>query len=216
MVCYYWPADVIFPDWVIFATVVERDGVHAVAVALLDRAREPIFAIHEARLHAITDLEFCGGLRRGDLLARGPLPRRHCDDGCNLLVGIEAQWAIWDSSRSKGKKEAARSRKRMNEISVERSAKALRLMVEDLRNQISSLSEEIDANRQLVKVAGNRYEKSIIEFQQNRITPTLHFEARLTLDQSKLDLAKTVSQYLKARDLYDERTTFDNKSSWRR
>ena len=114
----------------------------------------------------------------------------------NLLVGIEAQWAIWDSSRSKGRKEVARSRKRMNEISLERSTKALRLMVEDLRNQISSLSEEIDANRQLVKVAGNRYEKSILEFQQNRITPTLHFEARLTLDQSKLDLAKTVSHYL--------------------
>ena len=134
----------------------------------------------------------------------------------NLLVGIEAQWAIWDSSRSKGMKEAARSRKRMHEISVERSAKALRLMVEDLRNQISSLSEEIDANRQLVKVAGNRYENSIIEFQQNRITPTLHFEARLTLDQSKLDLAKTVSQYLKARDLYDEQTSFNDKSSWGR
>ena len=128
----------------------------------------------------------------------------------NLLVGIEAQWAIWDSSRSKGKKEAARSRQRMNEISLERSAKALRLMVEDLLNQISSLGEEIDANRQLVKVAGNRYEKSILEFQQNRITPTLHFEARLTLDQSKLDLAKTVSQYLQARDFYDERTTFNN------
>jgi outer membrane protein TolC len=134
----------------------------------------------------------------------------------NLLVGIEAQWAIWDSSRSKGRKEAARSRKRMNEISLERSAKALRLMVEDLRNQISSLSEEIDANRQLVKVAGNRYEKSILEFQQNRITPTLHFEARLTLDQSKLDLAKTVSQYLQARDFYDERTTFQHKLSWNR
>ncbi len=134
----------------------------------------------------------------------------------NLLVGIEAQWAIWDSSLSKGKKEAARSRKRMNEISLERSANALRLMVEDLRNQVFSLSEEIDANRQLVKVAGNRYEKSILEFQQNRITPTLHFEARLTLDQSKLDLAKTVNQYLKARDLYDERTTFQNKSRWSR
>ena len=134
----------------------------------------------------------------------------------NLLVGIEAQWAIWDSSLSKGKREAARSRKRMNEISLERSANALRLMVEDLRNQVFSLSEEIDANRQLVKVAGNRYEKSILEFQQNRITPTLHFEARLTLDQSKLDLAKTVSQYLKARDLYDERTTFQNKSRWSR
>jgi outer membrane protein TolC len=134
----------------------------------------------------------------------------------NLLVGIEAQWAIWDSSLSKGKKEAARSRKRMNEISLERSAKALRLMVEDLHNQVFSLSEEIDVNRQLVKVAGKRYEKSILEFQQNRITPTLHFEARLTLDQSKLDLAKTVSQYLKARDLYDERTTFQNKSSWSR
>ena len=104
----------------------------------------------------------------------------------------------------------------MNEISLERSAKALRLMVEDLHNQVFSLSEKIDANRQLVKVAGNRYEKSILEFQQNRITPTLHFEARLTLDQSKLDLAKTVSQYLKARDLYDERTTFQNKSSWSR
>ena len=129
----------------------------------------------------------------------------------NVIVGIEANWALWDSSLSKGKRESARSRKRMNEISLERSSRALRLMVEDLRNQISSLGQEIDVNRQLVKVAGNRYEKSILEFQQNRITPTLHFESRLTLDQSKLDLAKAVSQYLKVRDLYDERTTFKNK-----
>lgn len=126
----------------------------------------------------------------------------------NLLIGIEAQWDIWDSSLSKGKKEAARSRKRMNELSLQRQSRSLRLLVEDLYNQISSLSQKIGVNRQLVKVADNRYEKSILEFQQNRITPTLHFEARLTLDESKLDLAKTVSHYLKVRDLYDERTNF--------
>jgi outer membrane protein TolC len=127
----------------------------------------------------------------------------------NLLIGIEAKWDIWDSSLSKGKKEAARSRKRMNELSLQRNSRILRLLVEDLHNQISSLSGEIEVNRQLVKVADNRYEKSVLEFQQNRITPTLHFEARLTLDESKLDLAKTVSHYLKIRDLYDKRTNFN-------
>ena len=127
----------------------------------------------------------------------------------NLLIGIEAQWDIWDSSLSKGKKASAMSKKRMNELSLERSARRLRLIVEDLANQISSLSSEIEVNRQLVKVAEIRYEKSLLEFQQNRITPTLHFESRQTLDESKLDLARTVSQYLKVRDLYDERLNFD-------
>ena len=127
----------------------------------------------------------------------------------NLLIGIEAKWNIWDSSLSKGKKEAARSRKRMNELSLQRNSRSLRLLIEDLHNQISSLSEKIEVSRQLVKVADNRYEKSVLEFRQNRITPTLHFEARLTLDESKLDLAKTVSDYLKVRDLYDERTNFN-------
>ena len=127
----------------------------------------------------------------------------------NLLIGIEAKWNIWDSSLSKGKKEAARSRKRMNELSLQRNSRSLRLLIEDLHNQISSLSEKIEVSRQLVKVADNRYEKSVLEFKQNRITPTLHFEARLTLDESKLDLAKAVSDYLKVRDLYDERTNFN-------
>jgi outer membrane protein TolC len=127
----------------------------------------------------------------------------------NLIIGVEAKWNIWDSSLSKGKKEAARSKKRMNELSLQRNSKSLRLLVEDLHNQIASLSGKIEVNRQLVKVADNRYEKSVLEFKQNRITPTLHFEARLTLDESKLDLAKTVSHYLKVRDLYDERTNFN-------
>lgn len=127
----------------------------------------------------------------------------------NLLIGIEAKWNIWDSSLSKGKKEAARSRKRMNELSLQRNSRSLRLLIEDLHNQISSLSEKIEVSRQLVKVADNRYEKSVLEFKQNRITPTLHFESRLTLDESKLDLAKAVSDYLKVRDLYDERTNFN-------
>ena len=126
----------------------------------------------------------------------------------NLVVGVEAKWNFWDSSLSRGKKEAARSRKRMNELSLQRSSARLRLAIEDLRNQMVGLEGEINANRQLVKVAGNRYDKSLIEFRQNRITPTLHFESRLTLDESKLDLAKSVSRYLKLRDLYDERTTF--------
>ena len=127
----------------------------------------------------------------------------------NLVVGVEAKWNFWDSSLSRGKKEAARSRKRMNELSLQRSSARLRLAIEDLRNQMVGLEEEINANRQLVKVAGNRYDKSLIEFRQNRITPTLHFESRLTLDESKLDLAKSVSRYLKLRDLYDERTSFN-------
>ena len=97
----------------------------------------------------------------------------------------------------------------MNELSLQRNSRSLRLLIEDLHNQISSLSEKVEVSRQLVKVADNRYEKSVLEFKQNRITPTLHFESRLTLDESKLDLAKAVSDYLKVRDLYDERTNFN-------
>ena len=50
--------------------------------------------------------------------------------------------------------------------------------METLRASLVSAGRNIEMNRKLVKVAENRYEKSMIEFELNRITPISHFETR--------------------------------------
>ena len=56
-------------DRVVFAAVEEPDVVHAVGVALVDRAREPGFATIPARLDGVADLISGRGRRRGNLAA---------------------------------------------------------------------------------------------------------------------------------------------------
>ncbi len=131
----------------------------------------------------------------------------------NLLIGVEANWAIWDSKKSTGEKEIALARKRRYELSAERLSRSLRIELESLRNSLLSLGKNIEVTRQLVKVAENRYEKSLIEFELNRITPIAHFETRISLDQSRLALLQAVIHYQKTNDRYLTRITFDTEDS---
>ena len=131
----------------------------------------------------------------------------------NLLIGVEANWAIWDSEKSTGEKEIALARKRRYEISAERLSRALRIELESLRNSLLALGKNIEVTRKLVKVAENRYEKSLIEFELNRITPVAHFQTRTSLDRSRLTLLQAVIHYQKTKDRYLTRITFDTEDS---
>ena len=53
----------------------------------------------------------------------------------NFVVGVEANWAIWDSSKSKGQKNAALAKKRRLEYALEREIKDFRINVENLRQK---------------------------------------------------------------------------------
>ena len=120
----------------------------------------------------------------------------------NLLLGVEANWAIWDSEKSKGQKERSLAKKRRYEISAERLSRKLRIELESLRESLLSLGKSIEVTRKLVKVAENRYEKSLIEFELNRITPVAHFESRTSLDRSRMALLQAVINYQNTKDQY--------------
>ena len=130
----------------------------------------------------------------------------------NLLVGVEANWAIWDSEKSKGKKEVALAKKRRHELTIERLSRSLRIEMETLRASLVSAGRNIEMNRKLVKVAENRYEKSMIEFELNRITPISHFETRTSLDRSRLNLLLAVMNYQKTKDQYLTRISFQGRN----
>ena len=128
----------------------------------------------------------------------------------NLLVGVEANWAIWDSEKSKGKKEVALAKKRRHELTIERLSRSLRIEMETLRASLVSAGRNIEMNRKLVKVAENRYGKSMIEFELNRIVIS-HFETRTSLDRSRLNLLLAVMNYQDKRP-YLTRISFQGRN----
>ena len=120
-------------------------------------------------------------------------------DRNNFLIGVEANWALFDASQSRGEKRAAMARKRRYEIQLEREARLLQLEVRSLREYLVTRAQTIDSSRQLLGASEDRFEKSRIEFDRNRITPDAFFSSRLALDQSLLSLIQTVVDYLNAR-----------------
>lgn len=121
----------------------------------------------------------------------------------NFVVGVEANWAIWDSSLSKGQKELALAKKRKFNLQLENSIRKLRLEIESLSSQIENLAKQIDASRELLSSSINRFEKSKIEFEAKRITPQTFLSSKLSLSQAKLILIKTIFSYLKVKNLYE-------------
>jgi len=120
-------------------------------------------------------------------------------DRNNFLIGVEANWALFDASQSRGEKRAAMARKRRYEIQLERETRLLQLEVRSLREYLITRAQTIDSSRQLLGASEDRFEKSRIEFDRNRITPDAFFSSRLALDQSLLSLIQTVVDYLNAR-----------------
>ena len=120
-------------------------------------------------------------------------------DRNNFLIGVEANWALFDASQSRGEKRAAMARKRRYEIQLERETRLLQLEVRSLREYLVTRAQTIDSSRQLLGASEDRFEKSRIEFDRNRITPDAFFSSRLALDQSLLSLIQTVVDYLNVR-----------------
>ena len=120
-------------------------------------------------------------------------------DRNNFLIGVEANWALFDASQSRGEKRAAMARKRRYEIQLERETRHLQLEVRSLREYLVTRAQTIGSSRQLLGASEDRFEKSRIEFDRNRITPDAFFSSRLAHDQSRLSLIRTVVDYLNVR-----------------
>lgn len=120
----------------------------------------------------------------------------------NFVVGLEANWAIWDSSKSKGQKTAALARKRSLEYALERELKSFRLYIENLRQNLSSAANRIQISNKLLEVANSRFETSRLEFDAKRISENKHLESKIALDNAKIKHLESVCQYLKNKDLY--------------
>ena len=125
-------------------------------------------------------------------------------DRNNFVFGLEANWPLWDSGKSKAEKSAAIARKRNLESKLERASRAQKNLVEELRQELESLKERILLSRKLLNVANNRFEKANILFQQNRLSSTDLFSAQLALDQAKLGNISAVCRYLQTLDQYEQ------------
>jgi len=121
----------------------------------------------------------------------------------NFLVGIEANWNIWDSSRSKGEKSLALAQKRTFEIQLESSIRELRLKIKGLRSQLNNLSNQITLSKKLASTAKSRFKKSQIEFNENLITVNELHLSRLSLTEAELGLIKSVFKYFQLKLEYE-------------
>ena len=120
----------------------------------------------------------------------------------NVVVGIEANWAIWDSSKSKGLKSAALAKKRRLEYALDRELKDFRINVENLRQNLYSLANRIEMSTKLLNVAKSRFKTSKIEFDAKRISANRYLESKIALDNARINQLDSVCQYLKTHDLY--------------
>ena len=120
----------------------------------------------------------------------------------NFVIGVEVNWAIWDSSKSRGQKSASLAKKRRLEYALEREVKNFRIYVENLRQNLLSLGNRIQMSKKLLEVAESRYTTSKIEFNANRISTNRHLESKIALDKAKINQLESVCQYLKTYDLY--------------
>ena len=121
----------------------------------------------------------------------------------NLLIGIEANWELWDSSRAKGEKSIAITRKRKWEMELENISKKLRLEIDDLQRQLYNLKSQIELSKEIISAAKNRLEKSQIELNAKRITTVKHFEAEIGYSNSSVNLIRNVFNYMKTKSKYE-------------
>ena len=120
----------------------------------------------------------------------------------NFVVGVEANWAIWDSSKSKGEKIAALAKKRRLEYALDQEVKNIRINVENLRQNLFSLANRIEMSTKLLNVAQSRFKTSKLEFDANRISANRYLESKIALDKARINQLESVCQYIKTHDLY--------------
>ena len=122
----------------------------------------------------------------------------------NILVGVELNWALWDSSKSKAEKLRAFANKRRLEINLERETRSYRLELDGMRMQLESLAKRVRMTRELVQVAQDRFKISEVELESDRITISQLMEARISLDHAKVKRLESICDYIKIRNRYEE------------
>ena len=125
-------------------------------------------------------------------------------DRNNLIVGLEANWAIWDSGKSKAQKRAALLRKSKIEGSMSEKREQARSHIQSTLQELESLKERITLGRKLIQVAQSRFEKSKLELDLNRISPISHFASSIALDSAQLNNLEYVCRFLVLLDQYDK------------
>ena len=122
----------------------------------------------------------------------------------NFLVGLEVNWAIWDSSKSKAEKSQSLARKRRLEMSLERESKSFRITLDGMKSELDSLAKKVQMTRKLVEIAKKRLIVSEIEYTSDRITLNQFMDARISLDQAKIKRLESICNYLKVKNRLEE------------
>ena len=125
----------------------------------------------------------------------------------NAVVGLEVNWAIWDSSKSKAEKLKSLANKRKLELSLERESRSFRLEIENMRSQLDSLAKRVEMTRQLVVLSEKKLSISETELESDRITPAQFMDAQMALNRSKIQRLQSVCDYMKMRNRYEASLT---------
>ena len=125
----------------------------------------------------------------------------------NAVVGLEVNWAIWDSSKSKAEKLKSLANKRRLELSFERESRSFRLEIENMRSQLDSLAKRVEMTRQLVVLSEKKLSISETELESDRITPAQFMDAQMALNRSKIQRLQSVCDYIKMRNRYEASLT---------
>ena len=124
-------------------------------------------------------------------------------DRNNFIVGLEANWAIWDSHKSKAQKRAAMARKAKFQHLIETKTRELRESINSMIMELSPLQARIALAQRLISVAQNRLEKSSLELSLNHI-PFGYFSSVVGLDMAKISNLETVCKYMVLLDQYEQ------------
>ena len=124
------------------------------------------------------------------------LDSRQTLDRTNLILGVQVRWDVFDGRESEGRKTEALSRQRRLEMQKAYEKQRLLLHRDRLRHDLETRADLVKSRQELTAVSQEKFEKSRIEFDQNRITVEDFFAYRLELDQSRLDLMGAVVNYL--------------------
>lgn len=122
----------------------------------------------------------------------------------NILFGIEASWALWDSGKSKNEKRASIVRKRKYETELELASRKMRMFTESKRKELLSLLERITLSRKLLSVSMDYLSKCEMEFSQSRKSDLDLLSAQLEVDSAKLANIEAVCRYFCTLDLYEQ------------
>ena len=122
----------------------------------------------------------------------------------NFLVGIEANWAIWDSYKSKAQRKAATSRQQKYEHLLEQRKNEFFIQVNAIADELSSLNDRISLSRRMISIEKRRVAKSKMEYDLGKVNYSTYLSHLLALDESYVSNLGLVNKYLRLVDLHDQ------------